>query len=96
LAGDGEDPRELRDDGAGHWGARLGHVGVGSHKALTKATIILDRDQAALELAVSWLVMFTSLGFGIARPALELNLRSSRWRERRRRRSDGQDDQLGG
>jgi hypothetical protein len=50
LAGDGEDLREPRDDGASHWGAGLGHVGVGSLKALTTATIILDRDQATLEL----------------------------------------------
>jgi NAD+-dependent secondary alcohol dehydrogenase Adh1 len=38
--GDGEDPR-----------GGLGHIGVESLKALTAATIIvLDRDQAALEL----------------------------------------------
>ena len=40
-----------QDDRAGHWGGGLDHIGVGSLKALTAATIIvLDRDQAALEL----------------------------------------------
>jgi D-arabinose 1-dehydrogenase-like Zn-dependent alcohol dehydrogenase len=43
--------RQTQGDGAGHGGGGLGHIGVESLKALTAATIIvLDRDQAALEL----------------------------------------------
>jgi threonine dehydrogenase-like Zn-dependent dehydrogenase len=43
--------RGTQDDGAGHWGDGLGHLGVESLKALTAAMIIvLDRNQAALEL----------------------------------------------
>jgi NAD+-dependent secondary alcohol dehydrogenase Adh1 len=57
--------RGIQDDGAGHWGDGLGHIDVESLKALTAAMIIvLDRNQAALELVPGYGADHTVLADG--------------------------------